>query len=265
MGSTAQIVSLGAGYDTRPFRLGAAAAGAPPPLARYVELDLAPVVARKAAIIQRTPALAAAVGLSLPPPQPPPPRGTLRPSPPPPSRLTTPWYALMPADLRDVASVTSALTGAGIDWTATTLVLAECVLVYLPPAAVTALVAELGRSFTDAAALVFEQVRPDDAFGRQMMQNVAARGCPLLGLAVTRTLADHEARFTDAGWGEAAAVTMGTAYDAWIPREERERADAVERLDEIEEWRLLLDHYAFVTAATAEAGGGVAGRAVVRR
>lgn len=250
-----QIVSLGAGFDTRPFRLAADAADHPP-VTRYLELDVADVVARKAAIVAASPDLAAAVGLVMG-------GGDAPPSLAPPSALHTPWYTLATADLRSPESVAAAFEAAGIDRATPTLLLAECVFVYLPPPATSTLVTFLASHLTDAAILLFEQVHPHDPFGTMMLANVAARGCHLLGLTATPTLAAHKARFTDAGWAVAAAVTMGAAYDGWLDPAARARANAAAALDEVEEWRLLLDHYAFVTAGTRE--DGVAGRAVVRR
>lgn len=42
-------------------------------------------------------------------------------------------YCLLPADLRDIAQLAAALEAAGLDPEAPTLVLSECVLVYLQP------------------------------------------------------------------------------------------------------------------------------------
>lgn len=58
--------------------------------------------------------------------------------------------------------------------------------------------------------VVYEQVNPEDAFGRQMLQNLELRGCPLLG--VLRTLQDQEKRFTDHNWDHAEAIDMDKIY-----------------------------------------------------
>ena len=56
-----------------------------------------------------------------------------------------------------------------------TLVLAECVLVYMQPADSTQLMQQLGNLLPTAACVVYEQIRPDDAFGQQMLMNLEVR------------------------------------------------------------------------------------------
>ena len=48
-------------------------------------------------------------------------------------RIVTDAYCLLPADLRDLGQLEAALEAAGLDREAPTLVLSECVLVYLQP------------------------------------------------------------------------------------------------------------------------------------
>ncbi len=36
---------------------------------------------------------------------------------------------------------------------------------------------------------------------------------------------------------------MNDIYDSWIPNSEKERTAKLEMFDEIEEWRMLADHY----------------------
>lgn len=56
------------------------------------------------------------------------------------------------------------------------------------------------------------QVKPDDAFGRQMVSNLESRGCPLLGLPATPSLEAHCGRLVDNGWSAAASWDMDTLY-----------------------------------------------------
>ena len=143
------------------------------------------VTTRKAAAIAASPDLAARVGgagcinvgacgqvraglVTCPLPRP-----TLRCSPPPfppiplppaAGTVSGPRYALLPLDLRAPGALASSLAATpGFDPAAPTLVLAECVLVYLPPAASAAVVADLGRLLPEAAMAVYEQARDEGA------------------------------------------------------------------------------------------------------
>lgn len=59
-----------------------------------------------------------------------------------------------------------------------TLLLAECVLVYMEPDQGTALVQWAGRRFDVAAFLAYDPIRPHDAFGKTMVQNLNVRSAP---------------------------------------------------------------------------------------
>ena len=103
------------------------------------------------------------------------------------------------------------------------------------------------------------QVRPDDAFGRQMTLNLVARGCPLLGLPATPSVDSHVSRFTGAGWRRAEAEDLRTVYATRLDVADRARAEAVERLDELEEWNLLQEHYCLALGVNHADEGPLAG------
>ena len=67
-------------------------------------------------------------------------------------------YVLLPGDLREVDEVMRDLEGVGFRTELPTLIIAECVLVYMPPDTAQRLVSELGRRLPTAAFLVYEQV-----------------------------------------------------------------------------------------------------------
>lgn len=67
-------------------------------------------------------------------------------------------YVLLPGDLREVDEVLRDLEGVGFRQDLPTLIIAECVLVYMPPDSAQRLVSELGRRLPTAAFLVYEQV-----------------------------------------------------------------------------------------------------------
>jgi tRNA wybutosine-synthesizing protein 4 len=217
----AQIVSLGAGFDTRFWTLHASSTQ----LRRFIELDQAEVVACKAAVVRATPNLlaafsegAACVG----------PRGIASPS---------RGYHLAIADVRDIEQCSTALEDAGWDSSEPTLVLAECVLVYLPPSDSAALLSWFASRCSHVAMVAYEQIGPDDSFGRMM-----------LGLVDCPDLAAQVARCKAAGWDRADADDLLTLYNRTLSPRERARVEGLERLDEMEEWNLMLSHYCAVLA-----------------
>ena len=125
-----------------------------------------------------------------------------------PGTILTDQYCLLPGDLRQAHEVLGKLQQAGLRPDEPTLLLAECVLVYMEPQHSSALVAALGQLLSTAAFVIYEQVgaqqqeclqpwrrlwsattvieihgwavlslaclqvSPDDAFGRQMLINL---------------------------------------------------------------------------------------------
>ena len=96
--------------------------------------------------------------------------------------------------------------------------------------------------------LTYEQITPDDAFGRVMCDNLKRRGCDLKSLHRYPTLDAQKQRYRDAGWPTAQAATMLDIHNRLIPLDERRRVQRLEPLDEIEEWNLIQKHYTCVLA-----------------
>lgn len=68
-----------------------------------------------------------------------------------------------------------ALEDAGIDWSIPTLLVAECVLVYMDADASRALVQWAAKTFTSSPATAFvlyDMIRPYDSFGKVMRANL---------------------------------------------------------------------------------------------
>lgn len=94
--------------------------------------------------------------------------------------LLAPLYSLLPGDLRDLSSLSSALlstTSPILDTTIPTLLLAECVLVYLPPAATSDLLKWFATTFAKdgSAAVSYDPFGLQDSFGQVMIRNLAVR------------------------------------------------------------------------------------------
>ena len=158
-------------------------------------------------------------------------------------------YALVACDVRDVADVERAMTAAKVDFSRPTLVLAECVLAYLPQGKSFDLVRWFGERVKVGAFVSYDPIEPDDAFGRTMMRNVESRGCAFRGIYDAPNVAAAARRFTSNAWERAEAYDMNQMYEEKLDARERERIERIERFDEFEEWRLIMAHYCVSYAA----------------
>lgn len=105
--------------------------------------------------------------------------------------LLSPLYFLLPGDLRDLSSLSSALLSFSnpiLDPALPTLLLAECVLVYLPPSATSELLVWFASMFEKegSAAVSYDPFGLQDSFGQVMIRNLAVGllfSCRLLPLS----------------------------------------------------------------------------------
>ncbi|EAZ62989.2 carboxy methyl transferase for protein phosphatase 2A [Scheffersomyces stipitis CBS 6054] len=141
----------------------------------------------------------------------------------------------------------------GIDSKIPTLVLSECVLCYMAPKE-NEQVLKFWKNFCKhfIAFVIYEPMSLNDSFGNTMTKNLLERGLNLLTfnhfpnlLARKEFLADEcsfsRIRLTDmsniAGYG------TSNLFNPWIEPEELRRVSQLEIMDEIEEIKLLLEHY----------------------
>ncbi|KAF2807771.1 leucine carboxyl methyltransferase [Mytilinidion resinicola] len=230
-GSPKQIISLGAGTDTRYFRL----LSAYPSLnLTYHEIDFPCNTSSKIAAIQRSPAILSL--LSHPP--------TISTDG---TSLSTPTYNITALDLRTLASPTPPPLP-NLNPSTPTLLLSECCLVYLPPTTASDILTTLTTHHlsptTPCALVLYEPVRPHDAFGRTMVSNLKSRNIHLHTLATYPDLASQITRLKTAGFDAGqGGVDTGFVWREWVSEAEKERVGALEMLDEFEELGLLLGHY----------------------
>nr|XP_012622068.1 tRNA wybutosine-synthesizing protein 4 isoform X2 [Microcebus murinus] len=233
-GCSAQILSLGAGSDSLYFRLKSAGH-----LARAAvwEVDFPDVARRKAERIGETPELCALTG----PFQKGDPASALC--------FESSDYRILGLDLRQLERLDEALAAAGLDAVSPTLLLAEAVLTYLEPGSAAALIAWAAQRFPNAIFVVYEQMKPQDAFGQFMLQHFRQLNSPLHGLDHFPDVEAQRRRFLQAGWTACSAVDMNEFYRRFLPAEERRRMENLEPFDEFEEWHLKCAHY-FILAAS---------------
>lgn len=205
-----QIISLGAGSDTRPFHL----LPAHPDLV-YVELDFPVKTQAKLTILKSRPELADFVANEN--------------------------YHLCPVDLRKLEEWDYSF----LDPDAPTLVLSECCLCYLSPEESDSVLKFFAKHFSHLSLTLYEPIGLDDEFGRVMMHNLAQRGLCLPTFQKFNTLEAQKVRIKDLGLQNPQAKDIFEIYQE-LPESERARINRLEFLDEVEEMQLLLEHYSLV-------------------
>ena len=279
-GKQVQIISLGAGSDTRYFRLHRKYHDRPLDLL-YHEFDLAENVQTKISYIQRPEFLKVVneeTRLDWPNPLP---ATTTQASP----HFTQGPYTLSSLDLR---TLSSSSPSSSINANIPTLIISECCLCYLPPALATNAIQHFTSTLfppsTPLSIVIYEPTRPNDAFGRTMTSNLASRGLSLPTLQQWPDPQGQITRLREAGFstqsppgsheggapedtnssagsagGEAKAADLDFIWRKWIGEEEKERVEALEWMDEVEEFVLLGKHYVVAWGwrgyATGEDGG----------
>lgn len=105
--------------------------------------------------------------------------------------LSAPSYELLPGDLRSFSAFASTLLSPPasadgreplLDPSLPTLLLAECVLVYLPVETTEVLLSWMAKTFSTVAAVSYDPFGLNDNFGKVMLRNLAASSSPNSGL-----------------------------------------------------------------------------------
>ncbi|XP_063225579.1 leucine carboxyl methyltransferase 1 isoform X2 [Bacillus rossius redtenbacheri] len=231
VGNNCQIINLGAGFDTLFWRLQDTGHS----VANFIELDFPAVTSKKCICIQKNKnlfnrlkagdAAAGCTGADL--------HGT--------------GYHLLGVDLQSVDRLLEKLDQCGVQDGLPTLLLAECVLVYMRGEEVHRLLSCLARRFRAALFVSYEQVNMNDRFGDMMLTNLRARSCHLPSVAACRDLDSQRQRFLQAGWDGAKAWDMVEVYHS-LTSSERRRIERLEFLDEQELLMQLLQHYCIAVA-----------------
>lgn len=224
-----QIISLGAGTDTRPFRI--FGQGQHDGLV-YHELDFAVTSNKKAHTVRSAPLLSKILtNISTDD------AGNWSSSP-----ATGGQYYCHGVDLRELTTQEDKpLPGLRTD--IPTLLLSECCLCYLKEEESERVLKYFGIPTVNLVAVLYEPMHLDDGFGITMVSNLAARGIRMPGLEKFRNSNDQVQRLRDHGFSTVKFMTIDNVWDSWVDSDEKERVDGLEGLDEVEEWKLLAGHY----------------------
>ena len=231
---TAQIITLGAGSDTLFFRLQTSH----PELFNNVniyETDFETVVHRKQRIVAA--------------------HESLR------TMAASDQYHIFSCDLRDLTSLTNGLKHCGFDPNVPTLLLSECVLIYMEPTYSNRVIQWSATHIRASVFVTYEQIKPLDAFGAMMVRNIQQRGCPLKSIHQYPTLEALTNRYKELGYRSVNVRDMNDVYYHYIDSLDRQRAEKLELFDELEEWHLIQGHYCLAVAVnqgvTLEKNDGV--------
>lgn len=244
--SKCQIISLGAGSDTRVFNLLNEASS---PIAKkitYIELDFPETTTMKASVILKNPDLCHILKIHQSDPQL---SSELSPD-----QLHSKNYHLLPIDLCDISSLQN-LCKSYSDPGLPTLIISECVLCYINADATLKILNSFHSHFSNAAISIYEPMSLDDNFGAVMSSNLSNRGLSLPSMNVFKDLkaqynrlAQSFSHIVDNGISSSAifANDLYNIYNTWISADEKVRLSRLEFLDELEELFLLLKHYCFI-------------------
>lgn len=258
-----QVVSLGAGSDTRAFGVVAQNANV-----HYYELDFEQTARLKKLAILSSEQLSACVGApALPPAELPRTAAQIAAVDP---TLHTDRYHLVPCDLRGLTPERALHTVPGLerlDGAVPTLVVSECCLCYLSQDDSDNVVRFWRRSLDDGEFVVYEPLggsdqpqtagdagRQPNRFGEVMVKNLICRGIEMPTLLVYGTVAAQIERFrrlldTDTQHRcDVWCKDMKWVYDHEVDDAELERISRLEMLDELEELNLINSHYCLVVA-----------------
>ncbi|CAO1620991.1 unnamed protein product [Sympodiomycopsis kandeliae] len=250
--SKKQIISLGAGSDSRYWRI-MNDSRLNQSLHHYLELDFAQNINQKLHCIEKFPPLKqkllGKVQIQKEESSP---------------ALFSEKYTARSCDLREIAENRTRQDHEDVfgtlDPNVPTLILAECVLSYLPPKSSIDLLQHISKRINPGVMVVgisYEmsiagQVEKEalGPFAKVMLRNLESRGLSLLGARAFSSAESHAERFRQAfqsqGDGDE-TTTQGasTLQSIWkaLPAEAHDRLSRIEGLDEVEELELLLGCY----------------------
>jgi [phosphatase 2A protein]-leucine-carboxy methyltransferase len=162
-------------------------------------------------------------------------------------------------DLRDVSKSLAELPS-HMRSNVPTLLISECCLCYLTHQDSENVLQFFASKIPNLAALLYEPMPLQDAFGQMMISNLKARHIHMPSLEKYRDQHGQIARLRECGFDSVGYATIENAWDTWVDHEERDRVDGLEGLDEVEEWKLLAAHYVVVWGARGATFGPIGDR-----
>ncbi|KAI9645576.1 carboxy methyl transferase for protein phosphatase 2A [Ciborinia camelliae] len=167
-------------------------------------------------------------------------------------------YVCHPLDLRKLSAIAGLDSFHGIKNDLPTIIISECCLCYLEVDTAQNVIKWFADKIPSIGIILYEPIGVHDAFGQMMVENLASRGIVMPTVQKYKTLKDQKDRLAGLGFGTLGgginAVSIEDVWEHWASGSERERVDRLEGLDEVEEWLLLARHYSVVWGWTTDSG-----------
>ena len=229
-GQKKQIISLGAGFDTTYFWLKDNVESCHCSGLLFVEIDYPEVIQRKFILAEKAGLFQTSIDINK-------------------TVFSHDDYAVLGHDLRDLdPSFIQQMKEIGVDTEVPTLFLSEVVLAYLTSSQSTKIISWINHNFTNAFIFMFEQMLPDDGFGKVMCNHFMNIGGPLLTISAFPTLNQQMKRFSSKGFKNISASCLQLYYNNCVSPEEKYRINSLEVFDEFEGWYQMCLHYFLLCA-----------------
>ena len=221
-GQKFQVVSCGAGFDMTFFKLWNL--GIWSKEGRYIEVDFHGVINEKRACLQVN-ELA---------------KGVM-------SSLDNGEFTTLACDLCNVRVLESKLGEVNVRYDVPTMFVSECVLTYAPVESVNELLIWIARKFQNVSFFNYEQIRPNDFFGRKMRAHFINRGCPIFSIVPYPSPLDQRRRLWHLGLkGPTSMDLVACNQKFWLNSEHERTRRAEPYFDEFEELLQKTSHYTIV-------------------
>ncbi|RKF57264.1 Leucine carboxyl methyltransferase 1 [Erysiphe neolycopersici] len=161
-------------------------------------------------------------------------------------------YCFHPIDLRQIARTGNIQSFLGLRADVPTLILSECCLCYMDVIDSSNIIKWFTEKISSIGIILYEPIGSNDSFGQMMISNLAARNIVMPSISHYKTLSDQCKRLSEFGFNitdsksGCKAKDINATWEDWVPAAEKERVNCLEGLDEVEEWQMLAKHYAVV-------------------
>ncbi len=162
-------------------------------------------------------------------------------------------YSLIACDVTDYDKFNDIICKIpDIDLSLPTIVISECLLVYIKKETTMHMLTNLSKNFKNLIFLEYDLIGPNDSFGKEMVENLLYRDIKLFGYEDVPDIKAQAERLYKAGFTNVEVYDMLTFFNNFIDQSEKERVRHLEMLDEFEEFNMLQNHACFGYGAKLE-------------